>query len=217
MKVAIMQPYFFPYIKYFELINSVDIFVLYNDVNFRKNSWIHRNRYFCRSSNDYKYFGLKLLNQSSNIKIKDIFIDKSETHKRKLINKIKYNYSNCKYFRNIFDLFNELISNETNSLAILNTEIIKYISNFLNINNISFIDSTVFGNSNLKGTDRVIDICKLLNANEYYNLPGGKELYNPLEFKKENISLNFISNFNSLSNLSILHLIFNYSVKEIIP
>ena len=215
MKIAIMQPYFFPYIKYFELIKSVDIFVLYTDVNFRKNSWMHRNRYLCRSSNDYKYFGLKLLNQSSNIEIKDVQIDKSEVHKRKLINKIKYNYSKCKNFSNIFYLFNELINTDTNSLSILNKKIIESLCELLNIK-AKFIDSTVFKNNNLRGYVRVIDICKLLNAKEYYNLPGGVELYDPSKFNKEDISLKFIDNSNSLSQLSILHLIFNYSAKEII-
>ena len=175
---------------------------------------MHRNRYLCRSSNDYKYFGLKLLNQSSNIEIKDVQIDKSEVHKRKLINKIKYNYSKSKNFSNIFYLFNELINTETNSLSILNKKIIESLCELLNIK-AKFIDSTVFGNNNLRGYVRVIDICKLLNAKDYYNLPGGVELYDPSTFNKEDISLKFIDNSNSLSQLSILHN-FNYSAKEII-
>ena len=71
MKVAIMQPYFFPYIGYFQMIDAVDVFVLYDDVNYIKRGWVNRNNILVNG--EKKYINVNLLSVSQNKLINEIY------------------------------------------------------------------------------------------------------------------------------------------------
>ena len=97
MKLAIMQPYFFPYIGYWQLINSVDTFIIYDNLNFIKEKWVNRNRLLAINGEPF-YFRVPLLDKSSYKKIKDISIDFHQKWKRKILDSIYFNYKRSAFF-----------------------------------------------------------------------------------------------------------------------
>jgi len=209
MKTAIMQPYFFPYIGYFQLISSVDTFVIYDDVNYIKGGWINRNKIVSKSTgNKPSYFGLTLEKQSSFKKIYDIKIKQRDFYNDKLKRKISSCYKKSPHFDKIFPLFEEVIDLESNYLTDINYCGIKKVCEFLNINTKIIKTSRQFSNDNLSGQGRVIDICKKLNCAKYINAIGGQEIYNTNDFRSNGIDLKFIKTIPieyEWWNLSIIH------------
>jgi hypothetical protein len=209
-----MQPYFFPYIGYFQLLNSVDKFVIYDDVNFIKGGWINRNLILLNG--DKSYINVLMNGSSSFKKINEIKIDKN---RYKSIFKIEQAYKNAPYFHEFFPVLKEIILNDSDQLSIYLTNSIKKISNYLGINTEFYLSSNIEKDNNLKGQDKVIEICKKLNSSIYINSIGGKQLYSKNDFLNENIDLKYIKSneiiynqFNELfiSNLSIIDvLMFN--------
>jgi hypothetical protein len=187
MKVAIMQPYFFPYIGYFQLINAVDIFVIYDDVNFIKQGWISKNKILVN-----KYvtdLTLQLNGASSFKKINEIGIGNNRI---KLLKTIEQSYKKAPYFSNVFPLINDILEYNEINLAIFLSNSIRKISEYLNINTCIVISSNIEKNNQLKGKDRVIEICKKTNASVYINAIGGMDLYEKDEFLQKKIILHFI-------------------------
>lgn len=188
-KIAIMQPYFFPYIGYWQLINAVDKYVVYDDVNYIKSGWINRNNILL---NGAKHLITLPLEEASSFKlINEISITKNMVLKNKLIKTIKNAYSKAPYFENVMSIIEPLILNNSN-IAMLNYNIILAIKKYLNINTEILLSSNIEKNNNLKAQDKVIHIAHILGANEYINAIGGQELYSREDFSKENIKLSFL-------------------------
>lgn len=194
MKLAIMQPYFLPYIGYFQLINSVDRFVIYDDVNYIKQGWINKNSFLIQ--NKSSFFTIPLEAPSSFIKIKDTKVNQKQFDlwSRKTTMTIQQNYKKAPYFNEGFELFNEVLkfNNDIISIAELNYLSIKKIAEYLDIKTKIIKTSTIYNNSDLKAQERIIDICKKENATTYINPIGGIDLYDKLDFKNANIDLFFI-------------------------
>ncbi|MES2544084.1 MAG: WbqC family protein [Bacteroidota bacterium] len=187
MKIAIMQPYFFPYIGYFQLINSVDVFVVYDDVNFIKQGWIHKNRIL---SNKESYsISLQLTGVSSFKKINEISIG---GNRHKALKTIEESYKKAPYFTEVYPIVATIFSEKENNLSGFLVFALKQIAGFLEINTKFMISSQIEKNNSLKGKDKVLEICSLLNADEYINAIGGQELYDKAEFSEKNIGLHFI-------------------------
>lgn len=188
-----MQPYFFPYIGYFQLINEVDIFVFYNDVQFRKNSWFHRNRISPYSSKEeFIYIGLKLKKHHSKSNINEIFLDESYIWKKKFLKKLKFSFKVNSQFKEVYEYLEDILNNNVLSLSDFNIRTVKYVTELLNIKNKVFINSNDLGNNNYRGIERIINTCKILEADSYINLIGGKDLYKKEYFSVKGIDLNFL-------------------------
>lgn len=187
-----MQPYLFPYIGYFQLINSVDKFVIYKDVAFIKQGWINRNNIL--SAGKTSLFTVPLQDASSYKLIKDTRVndDSFPKWKEKFYRTLEVNYAKAPYFSEIFALVKNVLDKETNSISELAEESVISVCSYLGMKT-NFSDSANYQNGNLKGKDRVIDICKKENADIYINAIGGKELYSKDEFKENNIELFFLS------------------------
>lgn len=187
MKVAIMQPYFFPYIGYFQLINAVDTFVIYDDVNFKKQSWITRNRILL----DHKAFNLILQVQgaSSFKKINHIEIGTNTT---KLIKTLEQAYKDAPFFDVTFPIIKAVFLQEEPNLSKFLIYSIKTIANYLEIRTDFKISSNMDKDIHLKGQDKVFAICKTLGASHYINAIGGQELYDREVFKTHSIDLSFV-------------------------
>lgn len=189
MKLGIMQPYFFPYIGYWQLINAVDKYVVYDDVNYIKGGWINRNNILLNNS---KHLITLPLEEASSFKlINEISITKNEVLKNKLIKTIKSAYLKAPYFETIMPILESLILDNSN-IAMLNYNIILVIKNYLNLDTEILLSSQIKKDNNLKAQDKVIHIAHLLGANEYINAIGGQELYSKEDFKQENIKLSFL-------------------------
>jgi len=190
MKIAIMQPYFLPYIGYFQLINAVDKFVIYDDVNYINKGWINRNNLLINGQSSL--FTVPLNNASQNRKINEIALAEDKTWAAKLLKKIAFTYAKAPLSEVVFSLIEPVILLDFEHISALNIAVLKKICAYLHIQT-EFIDSSsVYGNVALKGQDRILDICKLEKATHYYNPIGGVELYDQALFAQNGLKLSFI-------------------------
>lgn len=224
MKLAIMQPYFFPYIGYFQLINLVDKFVIYDDVNYINKGWINRNRILINQEPSLFTVPLKKISQNKNIN--ELELQDFELWKSKFFKKLEMSYKKAPYFDMAYDVVNKSLNRNYKFINELNLNIILSICEYLQINT-QFVSTSVdYQNSNLKAQERIIDICKQEKASNYFNPIGGVELYSAELFRKNGINLSFIKSNEIVYNqfgskftpfLSIIdNLMFNdiYTIKK---
>lgn len=193
MKIAIMQPYFFPYIGYFQLINCVDTFVFYDDVNYIKNGWIDRNKILVNQKEFL--FKIPLSHSSSFKKINETLInsDLYESWVDRFLVTLEQSYKKAPFFYDIYPLILGVLKSDNRNLSELAKLSIVKIANYLEIPTKFVSSSSIYANSSLERTERLLDICKIEGASNYYNSIGGVDLYNPDDFEKQNISLKFLS------------------------
>lgn len=208
MKIAIMQPYFLPYIGYWRLINSVDKFVIHDDVQYIKGGWINRNQIYIKG--EKKYITLPIKKHQSTDNINKVYIDKSNKLFQSLYNKVLQNYKDSPNYDKVMPLFKEIYQYDSDNLSDYVVHSIKSIMQYLSIDTELVLSSNLENDKSLKAQDKVIDICKLIGAKEYYNLPGGRDLYHKKTFEIEGIKLKFFD-FDHISTeyISILDPIFN--------
>jgi len=191
MKIAIMQPYLFPYLGYIQLISAVDKFVILDDVNFINKGWINRNRILINRKPSM--FTVPLDQASQNKYIKDIKLTEDKRWISKFLKSIEMSYKKAPYFKEIFPIIEN--SFERNVLNI--SDLVYYslldICDYLNINTEILPHSAVFDTNGLNGQDKILKICIKAGATHYINPIGGKELYDKLIFTKSNIELHFLS------------------------
>lgn len=190
MRVSIMQPYFFPYIGYFQLIANADVFVIYDDVNFIKKGWINRNNILV--NNKPYLFSMPLQNVSQNKLINEILISDLDKWKTDLLKTISFSYKKAPFYQNVYPLIDKIISFDELNLALYIQNSIQNLCAYLKINTKLIMSSEIDKNNNLNGEDRIIDICLQLGANQYVNAIGGKDLYDSAHFSEKNIKLQFI-------------------------
>lgn len=219
MKLGIMQPYFLPYIGYFQLINSVDSFIIYDDANYIKQGWINRNRILLNG--DSFVFRINLSGASSNKKINEIGLG---NNREKLFKTIRESYSKAPYYKQGLDLLNIIFGYKTSNLSDFITNSIIKTCNYLNINTEILISSRIEKDDSWKGEKKVIEICRLFNADTYINAIGGLNLYDSTNFQDNGIKLLFLKTgeihykqFSSsfLENLSIMDVIMFNNLDEI--
>ncbi|MGV4152409.1 WbqC family protein [Citrobacter freundii] len=210
MKVGIMQPYFFPYIGYFQLANAVDKFVIYDDIQFSKKGWIQRNRLLM--NNQPTTFSIALKKDSDYLDI--IQRELSDNFDRlKLCRQIQGSYRKAPYYDEIYKLVEDIILCEDNNLFQYIENSITKLFSILDIDVELVTSSTLALSRELKSQERVIHTCVALGADEYINPPGGVELYTESEFIKKGLKLKFLdpviesysqSNDSFISHLSII-------------
>jgi len=219
MKIAILQPYFLPYIGYFQLLNYVEQFVLFDDVNYINKGWINRN--YILINGQIKMFTISLAKASQNKLINEIEIaDNFETIKKT----ISINYAKAPFFQPTKDLLDKIFSYESKNLSAFIMNSLKLIDSYLGITTIITQSSALNKDQALKGQDKIIAICKELQAKTYINPIGGIELYDKEIFKQHDINLRFIKPVNTpytqfsnefVPNLSILDIMMHNSPTEI--
>jgi len=190
-KIAIMQPYFMPYIGYFQLINSVDMFVIYDNIQYTKKGWINRNRIL--SNGKDHLITLPIKKDSDYLDVVKRELSKSwEKDKSKMLNIIKSSYGKSPYFQETFELISKCLNNSEVNLFKFIYDSIVLMNDHLEIKTPIIISSTIDTDHTLKSQDKVLSLCKEQNADIYINSIGGVELYNKETFKQNNIELNFI-------------------------
>lgn len=191
MKLAIMQPYLFPYIGYYQLIHAADAFVVYDDVNFIKGGWIQRNRIL--SNGEPLWIRAPLFKASPNRKICETRIAGDPKFFKKITKTIDQSYCKSKYYTETIHLVREIFQNEYETIDELSFQSLKRIADFLKIDTRFIRTSREYKNDHLKGQDRVLDICRQEGADIYINAAGGKKLYSNLAFKQRGIQLYFLN------------------------
>lgn len=190
MKIAIMQPYVLPYIGYFQLINAVDKFVIYDDVNFIKKGWINRNNFL--SNGKIHRFTIPLVNASQNRLIKDTYISKNNEWEADLLDTISNSYRKAPYFDVVFSVIKQILTHYEDNISNYNYNAMVLISKYLEIKTKFLFSSELNKDNLLKGSTKILDICKVLNATDYINPIGGLDLYSKENFLKEKIELKFL-------------------------
>lgn len=191
--IAIMQPYLFPYLGYFQLLNAADSFVFYDDVSFIKQGWINRNNILV--NNNIKLFTVPLIKASSNSLIKDVNINELLYHKWciRFLKSIQQSYSKAPYFNDIYPFIEEVFQSNIILVSQLAIASVKMINTYLGLKKSFYVSSYDFPDvKNLGRADRLISIIKELEGKRYINMYGGYELYTKEYFLKNQIELYFL-------------------------
>lgn len=222
--VAIMQPYFLPYIGYFQLINHVDEFIFYDDVQYIKNGWINRNRILDNGQAVYVTIPTTKGSMDDLILEKRIVTNTRRRTNRKILKRIKYCYKSAEYFKAVFPMLEKIIQYDTADLCDFIMYSVESVNNYLNISTDLLFSSKIHNTNPEKfGQDKVIDICLARNANTYVNPVGGKDLYNKRDFLNKGIDLMFLDSKTSeypqtadrfVSHLSIVDVLMHNSITQ---
>ena len=186
-----MQPYIFPYIGYWQLINAVDTFVVYDNIQYSKKGWFNRNNILL--NNKKTIFTIPLKKDSDSLDVVDrVLADSSYKQILKILAQIKSSYRKTPYFNEVFPIIEDVLLNkEANLFKYLYYSILK-ICDYLEITTKIIISSDINIDHSLKSQYKVIALNKALESTQYINPIGGIELYNTDSFKKEKIELKFL-------------------------
>jgi hypothetical protein len=189
--LAIMQPYFLPYIGYFQLIRAVDRFVIYDNIKYTKRGWINRNRILLEGHDEL--FTLPLKNDSDSLNIDQRFLsDSYDRDASKTLRKISVAYRKAPFFEEVMPIIEQCFTHSDRNLFRFNYHAVKLISKYLDIATEFIISSTVDIDHSLAGEEKVLAICRSLHADTYINAIGGQELYTKETFQSNEIHLKFI-------------------------
>jgi len=219
MRVAIMQPYLFPYIGYFQLLGVVDNYVVYDDVGYIKGGWINRNNILMNGGR--RLLSVSLAHASPNKRINEIDILDDFIGFRKTI---FHAYAKAPHLKPVMKLLEEICAFEDKNLARFAVHSLTKIANYLEIDTKLTVSSQLNKNSSLRAQDKVLHICELLGSDMYVNAIGGRGLYRREDFEIRGIDLKFLQT-NDLqyvqfggdfvSNLSIIDVMMFNDLKSI--
>lgn len=226
MKLAIMQPYFLPYLGYFSLIKHTDEFILFDTVQFIRHGWIERNR-ILKPSDGWQYIMVPLKKHSRETIIKDIEINNDQQWKEKILAQLQHYKKQAPYFSNVIDILNEIFSKEYATIVDLNLASLKTVCYYLGINTPIQVFSLM--NIDIEPANApdewALNICKALgNVDEYWNPPGGQSFFDRKKYENAGINLKFhsaiLTDYDQKRNvfepgLSILDVMMFNSIEEI--
>ena len=220
MKLGIMQPYFMPYIGYFQLMKAVDKYVVYDDVNYIKGGWVNRNHILING--EKKMFTVTLQKASPNKLFNEIVIGDDF---KKLMKTLQMNYSRAINFDQTMVLMERIISFPNKQLAVFIANSFREILSYLSVETEILMSSEIPKDNSLRGKDKIIQICEILGADTYYNAVGGKNLYDQEEFREHGITLNFVDSLPQVysqlhtrefvSGLSMVDVLMNNTKDEV--
>lgn len=190
MKLGIMQPYFFPYAPYFQLINAVDSFIIYDDVKFIKRGWINRNKILVHGA--AKLITIPCIKPSQNKLINEVEMGLYPKERMKLLKTIYKSYKKAPFFDNIFQIIERILNSEIRFISELAVKSINEVCKYIGIDTEIISTSSIFSNRELNKADRLIDICRKMKCDDYINPIGGTQIYSKLYFKERGINLYFL-------------------------
>ncbi|MDB9964253.1 WbqC family protein [Vicingaceae bacterium] len=223
MKLAIMQPYVFPYIGYWQLMNEVDAFIFYDNVNFIKKGYVNRNSILINGLANK--FTIPLINASQNRLINEIEIDYSQKWSQKLLNSIFLTYKKALNFEETYLLLTRILNENYRTISELNVNSSIEIAKKLKIKTAFLIASELDYKTDLKGEDKILKYCELKGAVHYINPVGGVDIYDEAKFESKRIKLSFLktnpTSYKQLGkqafvdNLSIIDVLMNNSFEDV--
>ena len=190
LNIAVMQPYLFPYIGYFHLIDSVDIFVCFDDVNFIKKGWINRNNILLGGK--AHLWSLPLIKKSQNKLINQHEINKHKQSQADLVALIEVAYHQAPYYKQVMPLICEVLNGSDHMIDKLARRSLETICDYLKIGTIFKNSSDLDKDMDADAQTRIIQMVKTLGGDGYRNAIGGKDLYSKEEFARAGIHLAFI-------------------------
>lgn len=222
MKLAVMQPYLFPYIGYYQLAYCSDMFIFYDDVTYIKNGYINRNSILTR--NGRQLFTLPVNNASSFKLINEL---EFSSNVKKILASIQQAYSKSPYFTQVYPIIESIFNSKNRNISYMASQSIIEVFKYLDIEFKYTYSSLIDYDKNQDAKHKLYQLCNIFNSKEYINTIGGEKLYKKDEFSANGIVLNFINSnevrypqFNNPAdferNLSIIDIIMNNSKEEVI-
>jgi len=211
--VSIRQPGYLPYLGFFKKIQSVDEFIFLDDVQYSRGDWDNRNK--IRTTEGSLWLTVPILNNSKKL-LNEVKIDNSTNWIYKHKSAIKYNYKNTPFFNQYWDNIEEILDKSYTKLFELNIELINYFISVLKIKTKIIFSSDL--NLNSVGSEKILDICKVCNAQTYLSGELGTNYLNENIFKKERVEVIFekfihptyLQKYEKfIPNMSIIDLLFN--------
>jgi len=187
MIIGSNQPYLFPYIGYWQLINLSDIYVISDSMQYIKKGFINRNNILIDGAKHR--FTLEAIGVKENTLINEV---KVGNNRKKLLKSIFHAYKKAPYFKDVYPLVETIMLNTESNMAQFVGSSIQKIAKYLDMDTKFIYLSDLQGETALKAEARTIDICKRLDAKHYINAIGGKELYCKDTFLEEDMKLNFL-------------------------
>lgn len=215
MKLAIMQPYLFPYLGYFQLIRAADVFMLYGNSDYIDKGWVNRNRIGKRNTSVDLKFTVPVKRHSSDKSIRNTRIQyEGNDWQRVLLRQIYFNYCKSPYYNEVYPLIETCLQPKFETIAELNEFTIRRLTEFLSIETkiingdakymklesalhqmgtCGYRDFPEYeGLRTCRRTLRIIEICRNENCSHYLNPIGGQALYPIEEFEHYGVSLQFL-------------------------
>jgi hypothetical protein len=190
MKLAIMQPYLFPYLGYYQLVAAVDKFVFYDDVNFINRGWINRNRILLNG--EAFYITVPLAGASQCKKINEISVHNEGRWRKKMLESIRHSYAKAPHFDSVNPIISDIFLANDSHISRLAIRSVTTMSDYLGLKTEFVMSSSIYKNADLKGDNRILDICGREKTTFYYNLPGGRDLYDKNIFESRGVCLRFM-------------------------
>ena len=192
MKFAVMQPYFMPYIGYFQLMRSVDVFVVYDNVQFIKNGWINRNRFL--NGEDAKFFTVPVEKGAHEDLISERHIASQIwlRERKKLGATLRHAYRKAPFFDEVFPMLESCINFETEKIFSFVEHSLLQLHEHLELQTQIINASDLAFDQTLKAKYRLFSISKKLSINSYINPEGGEDLYDVENFKSNGLNLSFL-------------------------
>jgi hypothetical protein len=223
MKLAIMQPYFFPYIGYYQLLAAVDEFVVYDNIEFSKKGWVNRNRILVNGKD--AYISLPLKSDSDYLDIVERSLaDVWKSERKKLSNRISESYRKAPHYKSAFPVIEQCLAFADENLFRFIINSLTITKAYLQIQTPLIVSSEIHIDHSLRSEDKVLALCRARGADTYINPIGGLELYDKARFTHEGIALEFLKadniQYSQLANqfipfLSIIDVMMFNSVEEI--
>ena len=219
---SINQPYFFPYIGFFQMLEKSEIFVSLDDVSMIKRGFVHRNYIMC--AGDLYRFTLPLKSISQNKNIRHTYTSDWPAYSKQLWRKLEHSYSRDKYFHQLEQIWGLIDKSDDHSISDLAIQSLQATASFLGLKT-KFLRQSEKSPIGSKGADRILEICRDNGITDYWNLPGGQSLYSNRIFEREKISLSFVevndcwkrqSKVGDPSHVSILDIVARFSREEIL-
>lgn len=190
-KVAIMQPYLLPYLGYFQLISSVDIFVIYDSIQYTKKGWFNRNNFLMNASS--KQFTIPIKKDSDYLNVSERELaENANNENKKILNQIYSSYRKAPHFLAVYEMLERVLNFKEKNLFHFLKNSIDEVVDYIGIDTKVVVSSKIESDHSLKAQERVIGICKDLKANHYINPEGGVSLYDKKVFETEKIELSFL-------------------------
>ena len=189
--VSMMQPYLFPYLGYFQLIARSDVFVLGDDLQYVKGSWINRNRVLANGQPKLITFPLRKASQFSPINQRWL-CDEFEQEAQKLLKTLELSYSRAPHKAEVITLVRQILAHPERNLARFIENSIRRICAYLQIATPIRIGSELGLPARMDKQERVVTIAHKMNAELYINPIGGTALYCPGYFRSNGLVLRFL-------------------------
>ena len=191
MKVAVMQPYFLPYLGYFHLMDAVDEFVVYDNIRFTKRGWFHRNRILVDGEDQLFTIPLKQASDHLDVEQREL-ADNFENEARRILRRIEGAYRTAPYYGDAMPIVEECFKRGSGNLFEFIRTSLELMCKELGIGTRLTVSSTIDIDHRLRAQNKVLAICGAVGADQYVNAIGGKSLYEPEAFDERGVRLLFV-------------------------